>query len=150
MACVPSFQNSARIISLVSEVSELVGRVSVFDRLFPNPTLRRENRIRTIHSSLLIEDNSLTFEQVTAVLNGHHVLAPPQDVREVQNAYEAYEAADNWDPYSFDDLLKGHGLMMAGLVKHPGYLEKVEADICLAARGDAHLPTSAGVLRRAS
>ncbi len=119
---VPPFKYNARIVSLVAEVSELVGQVTVFDGLDPNPVLRRENQIRTIHSSLLIENNALTLDQVTAVLDGKHVLAPPRDVREVQNAYDAYEAAAKLDPYSFDDLLSAHGLMMDGLVKHPGCL----------------------------
>lgn len=122
MAYEPPFRNSAKVVSLVAEVSELVGQVTVFDGLDPNPTLRRRNQIQTIHSSLLIENNALTLDQVTAVLDGRHVIAPPKDIREVQNAYDAYDAADKWDPYSFDDLLKAHGLMMAGLVKHPGCL----------------------------
>ncbi|MBR3314868.1 MAG: Fic family protein [Atopobiaceae bacterium] len=129
MSYTPPFENSARVVSLVSEVSELVGQVSVFDGLDPNPTLRRENRIRTIHSSLLIENNALTLDQVTAVLDGHHVLAPAKDIREVQNAYEAYEAAAGWDPYSFDNLLKAHGLMMAGLDKHPGCLRNKDVGV---------------------
>lgn len=119
---VPPFEYTASIVSLVAEVSELVGKVTVFDGLDPNPVLRRANRIRTIHSSLLIENNTLTLDQVTAVLDGKHVLASPKDVREVQNAYEAYEAASALDPYSLDDLLKAHSLMMDGLVKHPGCL----------------------------
>jgi len=116
-------------VSLVAEVSELVGQVTVFDGLNPNPMLRRENQIRTIHSSLLIENNTLTFDQVTAVLDGKHVLAPPKDVREVQNAYEAYEAALEFDPYSLDDLLKAHAIMMEGLVKHPGCLRNGDVGV---------------------
>jgi Fic family protein len=103
--------------------------VTIFDGLDPNPTLRRENQIRTIHSSLLIENNSLTLYQVTAVLDGHHVLAPAKDIREVQNAYEAYEAAADWDPYSFDNLLRAHAMMMAGLVKHPGCLRNDDVGV---------------------
>lgn len=118
----PPFEYTPRIVSLVAEVSELVGKVTVFDGLDPNPVLRRENQIRTIHSSLLIENNALTFDQVTAVLDGKHVLAPPKDIREVQNAYDAYDASSSFDPYSMDDLLKAHAMMMDGLVKHPGCL----------------------------
>lgn len=118
----PPFDYTARIVSLVAEVSELVGQVTVFDGLDPNPVLRRENQIRTIHSSLLIENNALTLDQVTAVLDGKHVLAPPKDVREVQNAYDAYDVASSFDPYSLDDLLKAHAIMMDGLVKHLGCL----------------------------
>ncbi len=84
---------------------------------------------RTIHSSLLIENNALSIEQVTAVLDGHHVLAPPKDIREVQNAYDAYEASGEWDSYSFDDLLAAHGLMMADLVKHLGCLRNGDVGV---------------------
>lgn len=129
MSYTPPFENSTKVVHLVAEVSELVGQVSIFDGLDPNPTLRRENQIRTIHSSLLIENNALTLDQVTAVLDGHHVLAPAKDIREVQNAYEAYDAAAGWDPYSFDNLLKAHALMMEGLVKHPGCLRNDDVGV---------------------
>ena len=129
MSYIPPFENSAKIVNLVAEVSELVGQVTIFDGLDPNPMLRRESQIKTIHSSLLIENNGLTYEQVTAVLNGRHVLAPAKDIREVQNAYEAYEAAKDWDPYSLGNLLKAHGLMMDGLVKHPGCLRNTDVGV---------------------
>ena len=125
----PPFENSAKVVSLVADIAELVGQVTIFEGLDPNPTLRRENRIRTIHSSLLIENNALTIEQVTAVLGGHHILAPPKDIREVQNAYEAYDVAAEFDPYSLDDLLKAHGLLMDGLVKHPGCLRNDDVGV---------------------
>ena len=76
------------------EIAELVGKLSLSDHLSSNPTLRRTNRIRTIHGSLAIEQNTLSLEQVTAVLNGKHVLAPPKDIAEVKNAYEIYERLD--------------------------------------------------------
>ena len=88
--------------------------------LSSNPILRRSNRIRSIHGSLAIEQNTLSLEQVTAVLNGKHVLAPPKDIAEVKNAYEIYERLDELDPYSIDDLLIAHGIMTRGLVKESG------------------------------
>lgn len=84
------------------------------------PHLRRENRIRTIHSSLAIEHNSLSLEQVTAILDGKRVLGNPNEIKEVQNAYEAYELMLRLDPSSVDDLLKAHKLMMNGLVPENG------------------------------
>lgn len=90
------------------------------NQLSSNPTLRRTNRIRTIHGSLAIEQNTLTLEQVTAVLNGKQVLAPPKDIAEVKNAYEIYERLDELDPYSVDDLLTAHGIMTRGLVEESG------------------------------
>lgn len=116
----PPFQITNQIISDVAEISELVGQLSVHNHLSSNPTLRRTNRIRTIHGSLAIEQNSLSLEQVTAVLNGKHVLAPPKDIAEVKNAYEIYERLDELDPYSVEDLLIAHGIMTRGLVEESG------------------------------
>ena len=82
----PPFQITNKMIADVAEISELTGRLSAHDHLSNNPNLRRTNRIRTIHGSLAIEQNTLSLEQVTAVLNGKHVLAPPKDIAEVKNA----------------------------------------------------------------
>ena len=116
----PPFEITNRMISYVAETAELLGKLSVTDTLSSNPTLRRGNRIRTIHGSLAIEQNTLSLEQVTAVLNGKHVLAPPKDIAEVKNAYEIYERLDELDPYSVDDLLTAHGIMTRGLVEESG------------------------------
>lgn len=116
----PPFQITNRIIDEVAEISALTERLSVRDHLSGSPTLRRSNRIRTIHGSLAIEQNTLSLEQVTAVLNGKHVLAPPKDIAEVKNAYEIYERLDELDPCSVDDLLTAHGIMTRGLVEESG------------------------------
>lgn len=102
-----------------AEISELVGRISA-GKLSSSPVLRRTNRIRTIRGTLAIEQNSLSVEQVTAVLNGKRVVAPPRDVAEVKNAYAVYEAMDELDPYSVDSLLAAHGAMMRGLIDEAG------------------------------
>ena len=93
----PPFNITATILDEIAEISELVGRIST-SNLSANPMLRRSNRIRTIHSSLAIEQNTLSLEQVTAVLNGKKIIAPPKDIAEVKNAYEIYEAMDTLDP----------------------------------------------------
>ena len=116
----PPFQITNKIMGDVAEISELIGRLSARDHLSANPNLCRTNRIRTIYGSLAIEQNTLSLEQVTAVLNGKHVLAPPKDIAEVKNAYEIYEHMDELDPYSLDDLLTAHGIMMRGLVVESG------------------------------
>lgn len=116
----PPFEITNRMIDYVAKIAELLGKLNVTDALFSNPTLRRSNRIRTIHGSLAIEQNTLSLEQVTAVLNGKHVLAPPKDIAEVKNAYEIYEQLDELDPYSVDDLLLAHGIMTRGLVEESG------------------------------
>ena len=116
----PPFEITNQMIDYVAEIAELLGKLNVTDALSSNPTLRRSNRIRTIHGSLAIEQNTLSLEQVTAVLNGKHVFAPPKDIAEVKNAYEIYERLDKLDPYSVDDLLTAHGIMTRGLVEKSG------------------------------
>lgn len=116
----PPFQITNTIIDYVAEIAELVGGLSSSNHLSGNPTLRRVNRIRKIHGSLAIEQNTLSLEQVTAVINGKQVLAPPKDIAEVKNAYEIYEHMDKLDPYSVDDLLTAHGIMTRGLVEESG------------------------------
>lgn len=116
----PPFEITNQMIDYVAEIAELVGKLSAVSLLSANPTLRRSNRIRTIHGSLAIEQNTLSLEQVTAVLNGKHVLAPPKDIAEVKNAYEIYERLEELDPYSVDDLLTAHGIMTRGLVEESG------------------------------
>lgn len=116
----PPFEITNAMIDHVAEIAELVGRLTSTNQLSANPTLRRTNRIRTIHGSLAIEQNTLTLEQVTAVLNGKQVLAPPKDIAEVKNAYEIYERLDELDPYSVDDLMTAHGIMTRGLVDESG------------------------------
>lgn len=116
----PPFEITNQMIDYVAEIAELVGNLNVTNRLTANPTLRRINRIRTIHGSLAIEQNTLSLEQVTAVLKGKRVLAPPKDIAEVKNAYEIYERLDELDPYSVDDLLTAHGIMTRGLVEESG------------------------------
>ena len=116
----PPFEITNSSIGLVAEIAELMGKLTSTHQLSANPTLRRTNRIRTIHGSLAIEQNSLSLEQVTAVINGKHVLAPPKDIAEVKNAYEIYERLDELDPYSVEDLLTAHGIMTRGLVEESG------------------------------
>ena len=115
-----SFEITNQIIDYVAEIAELVGKLTSTNQLSANPTLRRSNRIRTIHGSLAIEQNTLSLEQVTAVLNGKHVLAPPKDIAEVKNAYEVYERLDELNPYSVEDLLTAHRIMTQGLVNEAG------------------------------
>lgn len=116
----PPFTMTDEIMNLVIEIAELTGAIAVSEQLSRNPKLRRENRIKSIHSSLAIEQNSLTEEQVSDVINGKRVLGPLQDIREVKNAYEAYDIMTKLNPYSVKDLLKAHKIMMSGLVKEAG------------------------------
>ena len=116
----PPFEINEKMLSDVIEIAELVGKVSIGSGITVDPVLRRTNRIRSIYSSLAIEQNSLDLDQVTAVLSGKRVLAPPKDIAEVRNAYEIYDCMESLDPYSVDDLLKAHGVMVKGLVDEAG------------------------------
>lgn len=116
----PPFEITEAALSDVMEISELVGKISSTQNLSTSPILRRQNRIRTIYSSLAIEQSTLSLEQVTAVLSGKRVLAPPKDIAEVKNAYEIYDHLAELNPYSIDDLLLAHRTMMQGLVHEAG------------------------------
>ena len=109
------FQINTKILSLTAEISELVGAMKFTSEAMRSPQLRRSNRIKTIYSSLAIEQNTLSLEQVTAVVSGKRILAPPKDIAEVKNAYEIYDRLDELNPYSIDDLLAAHSVMVRGL-----------------------------------
>ncbi len=116
----PPFSLDDKIISLIAEIAQKVGRVEAYEQLDRSPRLRKRNRIRTIHSSLAIEHNTLSVEQVTAVVEGRYVIAPPKDLLEVQNAIATYETLDSFDPASIEDLLRAHRMLMGGLVSEAG------------------------------
>lgn len=116
----PPFHMTDRTVTLLAEISEQVGRITVLQEGTISPHLRRENQIRTIHSSLAIEHNSLSLDQVTAILDGKRVLGNPNEIKEVQNAYQAYEMMLRLNPNSVEDLLTAHKLMMQGLVPENG------------------------------
>ena len=116
----PPFHMTDSITNLVAAICEQVGRITVLSHGNLNPHLRKENRIRTIHSSLAIEQNSLSLEQVTAILDGKRILGNPNEIREVKNAYDTYELMLSLNPYSVEDLLKAHKVMMEGLIPENG------------------------------
>ena len=116
----PPFKITNEILNFVYEIGELVGKISAEKEFEKNLTLRRENRIKTIYSSLAIEQNTLTLEQVTDVINGKRVLAPPKDIKEVQNAYEIYERLEELNENSVKDLLLAHKIMTSELIKESG------------------------------
>lgn len=126
---VPPYEITDEMLRLISDIMENLGRLSGVNELEKLPRLRRVNRIKSIHSSLAIENNTLSFEQVTAVINGKPVLAPQKNVLEVQNAFRAYEKLSEINPYSIDDLLKIHGVMTDGLVKEAGQLRSGQVGV---------------------
>lgn len=108
------------ILSLVAEIGESLGRLHLPDTTSLSPQLRRSQRIKSIHASLAIENNTLTLEQVTAVIEGKKVLGPQRDIQEVHNALAAYDMIPSLKPHSSRDLLTVHRLMLDGLIDHPG------------------------------
>lgn len=113
----PNYQITEKMLKLVQQISERTAILSIEKRELH---LRKENRIRSIQSSLAIENNSLSLEQVTDIIEGKRVLGPLKDIHEVQNAYEAYERVFELDPYQVEDFLIAHRLLTKDLVKHPG------------------------------
>lgn len=120
----PAYTISKKLLNKVAETSEAVGRYAALAELQLTPHLRRKNRIRTIQASLAIENNTLTLEQVTDVLEGKPVKGSAREILEVKNAFAAYEAMETWHPASETNLLEAHRLLMEGLVAHPGQFRK--------------------------
>ena len=87
----PPFTITSKIIDLISRISERIGEINSLESSTRNVQLRKENRIKTIHSSLAIENNSLSLEQITAIIEGKHVLGAPNEIQEVKNAVQAYD-----------------------------------------------------------
>ena len=116
----PPFHMTDKITNLVAAISEQLGQIKILSKGNLTPHLRKENRIRTIHSSLAIEHNSLSLEQVTAIIGGKRILGNPVEIKEVKNAYTTYEMMLTLDPYSVDDLLKAHEAMMKELISENG------------------------------
>ncbi len=125
----PPFDLTEDILGLVAEICEILGRLSADLPAERQILLRRANRIRTVHASLAVEGNTLGPEEVEAVLEGRRVTGLSREIQEVRNALDAYERLYSWSPYSRDDLCEAHGVLMAGLVDHPGAFRKGAAGI---------------------
>jgi len=108
------------IVTLVARIAEAVGQLSVRLESARDLRLRRINRIRTIHGSLAIEGNTLSEAQITAILDGRKVIAPPREIQEVRNALETYDLLSAWQPTRAADLLAAHRTLMTGLVDDAG------------------------------
>ena len=118
--CKPPFKITNEILSYVSLISEKIGHITATNNLEAKPHLRKNNRIKSIHSSLKIEANSLTLGQVRDVINGKVVLGEQKEIQEVKNAYTAYEQLPEIDPYNIQHLKKLHGIMTKYLVEESG------------------------------
>ena len=126
---VPPYTISNRMLELVSDISEKVGKISSHKELESKPHLRRNNRIKSIHSSLKIEANSLSLSEVRDVINGHLVLGDQKEIQEVKNAYEAYKKIPEINPTSISELKKIHGIMTYRTVNESGVFRQGEEGV---------------------
>ncbi len=116
----PPFTITNKMLMLVAQIAEKTGRISNYRAFESKPHLRRNNRIRSIHSSLAIEANSLSLDEVKGVIAGKTVLGPQKEIQEVKNAYQAYDRIGHFDPYSVPELKNLHGIMTYLTVQESG------------------------------
>ena len=126
---IPPFNITNAMLTLVSSISEKVGKISVTSNMQAKPHLRKNNRIKSIHSSLKIEANSLTIGQVRDVINGKTVFGEQKEIQEVNNAYTAYEKLVEIDPFNINELKSLHGIMTKYLVDESGEFRKGEEGV---------------------
>ena len=117
---IPPYKITDKILDYVSKIMEKIGEINSYINLNRMPELRKQNRINSIHSSLAIENNQLSFFQVEDVINGRMVIGDKTDIQEVKNAYEAYNKISQINPYSIDDLKMVHGIMTFLTVEESG------------------------------
>ena len=132
----PPFSTTNAMLTLVAEIAEKTGRITSYRSFETKPHLRRNNRIRSIHSSLAIEANSLSLDEVKSVINGKTVIGPAKEIQEVKNAYQAYDMLGKFDPFSLRDLQKLHGIMTYLTVQESGIFRThnegvFNGDICI-------------------
>ncbi len=117
---IPPYTISDKTVNLISVITEIITKITINNNMSNNPRLRRDNRIRTIHASLAIENNSLSLDQVTDIINGKRILGAPDEICEVKNAFEAYNKLLELNPYSVKDMLLAHKVLMNELTKEAG------------------------------
>lgn len=125
----PPYTITDTILILIASISEKIGEVNASHLYKPVTELRKKNRIKTIQASLEIEGNTLTEEQITALLENKRVIAPQKDILEVQNAIKVYEQLNDFNPLQLKDLEKAHSILMNGLVDHAGKLRTTNVGI---------------------
>ena len=116
----PPFYITTKMLDSCISISQKIERISSYHSLKRMPTLRRNNRIESIHSSLAIEANSLSLDQVKDVINGNPVIGPQKEIDEVKDALKAYEIIEEYDPFKEKDLLKAHKLIAKTIDKECG------------------------------
>jgi len=125
----PPYEITTEMLRLTASVSEKIGEIKAAKLIKPPTELRKRNRIKSIQSSLEIEGNTLTVEQITDLINNKRVLAPQKDLVEVKNAIELYEKIKEFNPYRLDSLCRAHGILMHALVDNPGQFRTTSVGI---------------------
>lgn len=125
----PPYEISNKILSLISSISEKIGEIRSAHLVKPPTELRKKNRIKTIQSSLEIEGNTMTVEQITDLINDKRVLAPKRDIIEVKNAIRVYSMLDHFEVYSLDSLCAAHKILMIDVLNSAGILRKTSVGI---------------------
>lgn len=125
----PPYEITARILNLISSISIKIGEVNANYLNKQSPQLRKQNKIKTVHSSLSIEGNTLTEDQVSAIVENKRVVGPQKDIIEVINAMKVYESLNSFKPYSIKSFLEAHKILMSGLVDKAGSYRKQSVGI---------------------
>lgn len=125
----PPYNLTSEILKLVSEVSHKIGEVNASFLTKQSPELRKRNRIRTIQASLAVEGNTLSIDQVTAIIEDKRVIGPTKDIKEVSNAIEAYKQLNKFNPFNEKTFLSAHKILMQGLIKNAGQYRNSGAGI---------------------
>lgn len=142
----PPYTITGKILKLVALISEKIGEVNSAHLTKPPTDLRKKNRIKTIHSSLEIEGNTLTVEQITAIVENKRVVGPKKEILEVKNAIAVYDYLDKLNPYDFDSYCEAHGILMNGLIESAGRLRSKSVGI-VKGSDIAHIAPSSEMLK---
>lgn len=129
MSYIPPYQITDKILSFVADISEKIGKITERTNLDSKPHLRKNNKIKSVHSSLAIEANSLSLDEVRDVINGRTVMGKQKEIQEVKNAYAAYEEIGHFDIYSIDELKRLHGIMTKYTVEESGNFRRGEEGV---------------------
>ena len=129
MRYTPPFSLTEKMMDIISEISETLGMISNVEELNKLPRLRRIGRLKSIQSSLAIENNSLSIDQVSDIVDGKRVIGPLNEIQEVKNAFSAYAELERVDPFDIKDLLRIHDIMTAGLIEESGKFRTVNEGV---------------------
>ncbi|MBR9861462.1 Fic family protein [bacterium] len=136
----PPYEITSDILKLVSSISEKIGEVNAHLLNRPSPQLRKQNKIKTVHSSLKIEGNTLSEDQITALLENKRIIGPKKDVLEVLNALAVYENIDQYHPNQEKSFLNAHETLMSGLIENPGVYRKKGVGIIKGSQVEHYAP----------